>query len=114
MGEMMGFCGLDCNECPALIATQKDDDDERRKVSKLWSKQFNATIKPEDVNCDGCLSETGRLFTHCKVCKVRKCGQEKGLKNCAYCDEYACEKLNKFFRVAPKARTNLEEARKSV
>ncbi len=114
MGEMIAFCGLDCNECPALIATQKDSDDERRRVAELWSKQFNANIKPEDINCDGCFSDTGRLFTHCDVCEIRKCGQGKGIKNCAYCDEYACEELNKFFSVAPKAKTNLEETRKVI
>jgi len=33
------------------------------------------------------------LFNHCAVCQVRACGIEKGLENCAYCDDYACEKL---------------------
>ncbi len=80
MGEMIAFCGLDCNECPALIATQKDSDDERRRVAELWSKQFNANIKPEDINCDGCFSDTGRLFSYCKVCEIRKCGQERVLR----------------------------------
>ena len=114
MDKMIAFCGLTCTECPAFIATQKDDDKERKKVAKVWSKEFNSDIKPEDVNCDGCLEESGRLFNYCKVCEIRKCGQKKEVKNCAYCDDYACEKLTKFFDIAPDAKTALTEIRKNL
>lgn len=56
MHEMIAFCGLLCNECGAFIATRDDDDEKRAEVAETWSKQFNADIKPQDVNCDGCLS----------------------------------------------------------
>lgn len=114
MDKMIAFCGIVCTECPAFLATQKDDDNERRKVAELWSKEFKAEIKPEDINCDGCLSEDGKLFSHCKVCEIRKCGQERGVKNCAYCNDYACEKLSKFFDKAPEAKALLDEIRKSL
>ena len=113
MEKMIGFCGIVCTECPAFLATQKDDDYERSKVAELWSRQYNAEIGAEEINCDGCLLEGGRLFSYCKICEIRKCGQEKGLKNCAYCDEYACEKLNKFFEMVPTAKIALEEVRKN-
>ena len=112
--KMIGFCGIACTECPVFLAAQKDDGEERRKVAELWSKQYGTDIKTEDINCDGCLSESGRLIGHCKVCEIRKCGQDKNLTNCAYCDEYACEKLNKFFEMAPDAKTVLEEIRKNI
>jgi len=114
MDKMIAFCGITCTECPAFLATQKDDHKERMKVAELWSREYNAEIKPEDINCDGCLSENGRLFSHCKVCEIRKCGQEIRVKNCAYCDGYPCEKLNKFFDMVPDARLTLEEVRKSL
>ena len=63
---MIAFCGLTCTEYPAFIATQKDDDKERGKVAEVWSKEFNSEIKPEDINCDGCLVESDRLFSHCE------------------------------------------------
>ena len=88
MDKMIAFCGLTCTECPAYIATRKDDDKERGKVAKVWSKEFN--------------------------CEIRKCGQEKEVKNCAYCDDYACEKLTKFFDMAPEAKTTLSEVRKNL
>ena len=113
MGKMIAFCGTVCTECPAVLATKKDDDNERKRIAELWSKQYNADIKPEDINCEGCLSEGGRLFSYCEVCEIRRCGQEKHVDNCAYCDDYACEKLNNFFDMAPDAKLTLEEIRKS-
>lgn len=114
MDKMIAFCGLTCTECPAFIATQKDDDKEREKVAKVWSKEYKCDMKPEDINCDGCLVESNRLFSHCKVCEIRKCGQEKEVKNCAYCDDYACEILNEVLNDVPKAKIALEEIRKNL
>jgi len=102
LGEMIAYCGLACHECGAFLATRNNDNDKRAEVAKLWSKMFNADIKPGDINCDGCLSKGGRLFTHCKVCEIRKCGGEKGVTNCAYCDDYACDKLGDT-RLSPPA-----------
>ena len=114
MEKMISFCGIVCTECPGYIATQKDDDNERRKIAELWSKQYNADIKSEDVNCDGCLSDSGRLIGHCKVCEIRKCGQDKKIINCAYCNEYACEKLNQFLEMMPDAKTTLEDIKNNL
>jgi len=115
MSKMIAFCGLTCTECPAFVATQKDDDKEKKKVAEMWSKEFNEEVKPEDINCDGCLTEEGgRVFNYCQTCKIRKCAKEKEIKNCAYCDDYACDKLNDFFKMAPEAKTALAEIRKNL
>ncbi len=114
MDKMIAYCGLICTECPAFIASLKDNSGERKKVAELWSKEFNCEIKPEDIDCDGCLEESGRLFSHCKVCEIRKCGREKEVKNCAYCQDYACEKLNNFFGMAPEAKIALSEIKKNL
>ena len=113
MEKMIAFCGLVCSDCPAFIATKKDDDEERSKVAEMWSKH-DATLKPEDINCDGCLADSEMVFKFCNVCEVRKCGKEKGVVNCAYCDDYACDKLTKIFKMAPEAKTNLDEIRKNL
>jgi len=112
MEKMIAFCGLICTECPAFIATQKDDDDEKRKVAEMWSKDYKVDLKPEDINCDGCVVDSERLFSHTKVCEIRKCGMERKVTNCAYCDEYDCDKLTEFFKMAPEAKTTLDEVRK--
>ncbi len=112
MHKMIAFCGLSCTDCPTLQATQKNDDKERKRIAELWSKQYGGDFKPEDINCVGCLSRNGRLFKYCNVCEIRKCGLEKHVKNCAYCSDYICEKLDKFFKRAPNAKATIEEIRK--
>lgn len=111
--KMIAFCGITCTECPAYIATQKNDDQLRAETAKKWSEQFNASIKPEDVNCDGCVSDSERLFSHCQVCEIRKCAREKKVKNCAYCNEYPCQKLSEFLAMVPEAKATLEQIRKN-
>jgi len=113
MDKMISVCGIVCSECPAFLATQNDDAAERKNVAELWSKQYNAIIKPEDINCEGCISEGNMIFSYCNICEIRKCGREKHIENCAFCDQYACEKLTGFFAMAPKAKTTLDEIRKS-
>ena len=111
---MIAFCGLVCTDCEAFIVTQKDDDEKRKELAKKWSKEFSKEIKPEEVYCDGCLALEGRHIGYCDVCEIRKCGLDKEVENCAYCEEYACEKLLKFFNMAPNAKKTLEEIRKSL
>jgi hypothetical protein len=111
MDKMISMCGLVCTTCPAFEATRDNDDAKRKATAAEWSKAFGKTIKPEDVNCVGCLA-TGVHISYCEVCEIRKCGNGKGVKNCGYCADYACEKLTKFFEMAPQAKENLEEVRK--
>lgn len=114
MERMISCCGVSCNACPALIATRNRDNDLRAKTAEEWSKAYNAEIKPEDIYCKGCLSTIEPLFSHCKVCEIRKCAHEKGHLNCAYCPDYACEKLTEFFKIAPEAKTTLDVVREGL
>ena len=106
---MIAFCGLNCSECGAFLATKNNDNEKRSEMAKLWSKQFNTDIEPADINCHGCHSEGDDIFGYCKVCKIRKCGKEKNVDNCAYCNEYACEKLEMVFDMMPGAKKRLDE-----
>ena len=109
MKEMIAFCGLNCFECGAFLATKENDDQKRAEVAQEWSKLFKVEIKPEDINCEGCLSDGGRVFNYCKVCKIRKCGKGKGLENCGYCDDYPCRKLDFILSNASDAKKRLDE-----
>jgi hypothetical protein len=109
--KLFAYCGLACSDCPAFIATQKNDDKMREETAKKWSEMFHQDIKPGDINCDGCTSQSSRLFSYCRICEIRKCGIEMKVKNCAYCGQYPCERLSAFFKNAPEAKANLDEIR---
>ena len=109
MDEMIAFCGITCQKCGAFLATRDNDDEKRAEVAQLWSKEYKSDLKPEDINCEGCLSEGENLFSYLKICEIRKCAKEKDVVNCAHCSDYVCEKLKKFFEMAPDAKNRLDE-----
>ena len=115
MEEMIAYCGLVCTECPAYLATQEDDDEERRQVAQLWTKEYGHAFAPEDINCDGCGAETGRLSGYAEtVCEIRSCARGRDVVSCAHCEEYgACEMLAEFLELAPGAKEKLEEIRRN-
>lgn len=113
MTEMIANCGIVCTRCPAYIATQKNDDALREKTAAEWSKMFHADIKPGDINCLGCLSQSRPLFSHCFQCEIRKCCREKQVANCAACSEFPCKKISDFMAMVPEAKAKLEELRKN-
>ena len=112
--KRIACCGLACGDCPAYIATRNNDDGLRRETAKKWSAMFKADIKAADINCDGCTSDSERLFSHCRVCDIRACARGKKLANCAHCPDYACEKLAAFLTQVPEARTALDGIRKAM
>ncbi len=112
-GKMLGMCGLDCAACPAYIAYKTDDQALRVKTAAEWSKQFNVAMKPEGINCVGCLKTKGPQIGHCSECEIRKCGLAKKVKSCALCADYPCDKISKFIAQVPPAEANLDEARRA-
>jgi hypothetical protein len=112
--KIVAKCGLACSECPAYIATQKNDDALRAETARKWSEMFKADIKPGDINCDGCQSESPRLFNYCSTCEIRKCARARQVATCAACPEYSCKKLDDFLAQVPEARAALEEIRKAT
>jgi hypothetical protein len=112
--KQIAYCGLICTDCLAFIATQADDDKQRQEVAEQWTKKYNHPFKVEDINCVGCTTVSGIHIGQCGVCPIRKCGQGKGVINCAYCGEYVCEELGKYFEMAPVMKANLEEIRKGL
>lgn len=101
-GEMIAYCGLNCSTCRIYLATREKDLKKQREmregVARYIREHFDSKTRLEDItDCDGCTVKGGRLFSGCQKCEVRKCARDKGLKNCAYCSEYPCEKLNKLY-----------------
>ena len=113
MKKIISICGNICNDCKAFKATIEDNDSKRKKTAKSWSARYSTSISLQDINCEGCMTAGGKKFNYCGVCEIRKCGIEKKVKNCAYCREYVCDKLEEFFRMIPKNRETLDRIREA-
>jgi hypothetical protein len=116
---VVAYCGLVCQTCPIYLATRAENEEEQKRmrseIAQLCQEQYGMAYKPEDItDCDACPTEGGRLFFACADCVIRKCARENGLENCAYCNEYACERLEAFFATEPTARARLDEMRNSI
>jgi hypothetical protein len=119
MNIPVAYCGLGCDTCPIHLATLEKDKTKQAEMRVMIAQElariYRTTPKPEIItDCDGCNVSNKRLFTGCVDCEIRKCAILKKLSNCAYCSDYACEKLNRHFVIDPGARERLEEIRKEI
>ena len=114
MKHDIAFCGLNCSDCAMYIATQNDDDEARAKAAEMLRKAYGMDYKPEEINCDGCHTENGRLLGYCSTCKVRTCGMEEDVENCAHCSDQPCENLAEFHSFSSNAKSAFEKVLKSV
>jgi Ni,Fe-hydrogenase III small subunit len=116
--KTIAYCGLACESCPIHLATLEKDDsvkaNMRIEIAEQLARIYKTTPKPEIItDCDGCKATGGRLFTGCIDCEIRKCAIVKQVINCAYCGEYACDKLRRHFAIDPGAQVRLEEILKN-
>jgi len=119
MDEEISYCGLACHSCPIFLATREKDKDKRDKmridIAQQIKKHYGQECKPEDVtDCDGCKAKSGILFSGSKNCHIRKCARQKSLENCAHCNEYPCEELEKLFTTDPDARKRLDQIKNTL
>ena len=86
MKKYIAYCGLDCENCEARIATIHHDDALREKVAALWSDLNSVEITPEMINCVGCRIE-GVKTPYCEsLCPIRQCALGRGVETCGGCD----------------------------
>ena len=114
------FCGIECSTCPIFLATFEQDKIQqqiiRESVAKQCSELYGMGMKPEDItDCDGCRANTGRIFSGCVNCGIRKCVQLKGFESCAFClESNSCGMLSKIHEHDPEAKKRLDEIRSTV
>jgi hypothetical protein len=116
MGNMIAYCGLDCEECPIHVATLELDQAKQQtmriEIARICSQLYGMQLLPADVtDCDGCRLQSARLFSGCARCEIRKCAIDKKLASCGFCADYECEKLLKHFATDPEAHTRLDAMR---
>ncbi|MHA1293000.1 MAG: DUF3795 domain-containing protein [Promethearchaeota archaeon] len=86
--NLIAPCGVFCGVCPYLIAYKTNDERLKEKLAK------SIGIKPEDIICEGCLSDKPLFF--CKICKIKSCVLNKGIESCALCNNWPCELIENY------------------
>ncbi len=90
----IAYCGLNCAGCDVFQATAYDDDKLRQDYADKVKLHWKIEIDPAGVSCFGCRDERPKTG-FCATCEVRQCTVERGLENCATCEDYGCEKLQR-------------------
>ena len=107
MEKMIAYCGLNCAERDAYLATKNNDQALREKTAAEWSKAFNFQFTPEMINCSSCKCD-GAHVGHWSECEMRKCATSKGVVNCGACGEFkTCKTINDFIAMVPHVKDNL-------
>lgn len=100
---MLGYCGVNCDACPAYRGTVTTS---LELLEQAAGEYEQGTIAAEEWVCLGCTpADQPFLAKYCARCKIRACAIEKGIGNCAACDEYdACTRLHQFMESAELAQ----------
>ena len=91
MVAILSRCGFRCDLCLAYLPNVEAHPENRQVLSDGWHKYFGFRIPAEQILCDGCWTEDGRLLD--QACPVRPCVASKSLDSCAGCGEYPCARL---------------------
>ena len=84
-------CGYRCDLCLAY-GPNVAKEDQRQELSDGWQALFGFRIEPEQILCEGCVSSADPVLVDSN-CPVRPCVVDRGIENCAHCDQFICEKL---------------------
>ncbi len=88
--SVITLCGMRCDLCLAYQANLDVHPENAQRISDGWETCFGFRIPPEAVHCDGCFTTGDPTLD--SGCDVRPCVIERGLENCAGCEDYLCEK----------------------
>ena len=110
MNELIAKCGCNCSQCPTFKDNLQAFED-RKRCSWGWQKYLNIKLSPEKLRlCDGCSIPEEKRKVYYLNCHVRKCANQNGIENCAYCSAYPCyEVMNIHSLQKPGAKEQIEE-----
>lgn len=91
--QLVGICGIYCGTCPKYLAPRYQDLDYIRRTSE------ETGLPPEQIRCDGCLSDN--VFPSCRDCRhgFRRCARENKVTWCFECRHFPCQRLRDFLPI---------------
>jgi hypothetical protein len=99
--EMLAACGLDCGSC---VIRRLPLDDEGAEACVAWFRKMEWLTADEGreeaiergMYCQGCLGDRAIHWSvdEDSVCWILECCvDQRGLQNCAHCQEFPCDRL---------------------
>lgn len=96
MNKYIAYCGLDCKNCEARIATINNDDSMRKEIAKKWSELNKIEITPDQINCEGCRMNGVKTVFCDSLCQIRQCALKLKRETCGDCNNLnTCNKVKK-------------------
>lgn len=95
-GAIIAACGNDCAACPRYTAHPYEKTEaELRHTAELWRRigYRDRVVPAEEIACAGCRPEN-----QCRY-HVVKCCADRGVKTCAACGQYPCDRLRACFSI---------------
>ncbi len=86
--QLAGICGIYCGACPIYRAWVEQD------AARLEALATSLGVIPEKLLCTGC--RTPGTFCFGGECEIKTCAESKGVAFCADCDEFPCERIDRF------------------
>ncbi len=92
---MLGYCGENCENCPAYQGTVNYD---MSLLEKAAGSFWNGAYSAKDWVCLGCLpADQPFLAKFCAECKIRSCAIGRQVTSCAMCKNFEnCPELQKY------------------
>lgn len=98
MADVIAHCGFKCNLCLIYRENLKKDEQNRKKFRDGVEKYYGDKLTLKECYCDGCLTDDSENPVRItKDCDIRPCVIVRNIKNCAYCDQYPCKRVEKKF-----------------
>lgn len=104
-GHMIAVCGIVCDEC--LIYKAPSDPESMQKVIDWLKREKNEDVKPEQILCSGCRGDRSKHWSpDCDI--MLCCIDEKKHEYCFECEDFPCEKIDKFLTYGDKYKEAIE------
>lgn len=109
MKNRIAYCGLDCEQCDAYLATINNDPVLREKTARLWSDLNETCILPEQIHCNGCRQEGIKTVFCESLCSIRQCALKREVRTCGDCAKIEeCSVIGAIISNNPQAMKNLQ------
>lgn len=91
--HIIAVCGIVCDDC--LIFKAPNDPESMQKVIDWLKREKGEDVKPEQIRCLGCREDRTQHWSEdCDI--LLCCVDEKKLDYCYECEDFPCEKIDKF------------------